>query len=609
MIVSRARTLGALVLLASLAALPAWPQGGAPLRLNPGAIPDGAAPAAPGVEPQIRVEGLQDVDLEAIGLLDVSQGGLGADMWSGTPRVVVERLLLRLPADLTGRAGRALMRRLLLSTAQPPAGDDKGANLAALRVEQLLTMGDFAAAAELLAAAPGRETDADLMRAAAQLHLYAYDHERACTLVTKVAEKFGAGFWQRALIYCQALAGEQTEALFGVDLLREAGEADDTFIALIEVLLGGDAVEDGPGQATPLMLALRQAAMRPVPAVYITSPNPAILRAIAEGDNVDMALRLEAAQRAEAVGALSTENLAAIFNLVEFTEAETADPSGAAQADGSLRGEALLYRAARGHEVPTARAELLRQMLNQARERGAYATAARLAAPMLADMPPSSELVWFAGDAARALLAAGRSRLALPWYRLAQSAASTDGNAAVAEMVLWPILRLALGSGATAVEVADAAMPAAAAAPAIVVRRPAPISPIAWDDARLTAWRSTREVFAPDSANDQAMMLYAMFEALDEPLAEADWQSLVGTRATAPVARAPAAEMWFGLQRAAEQGRRGETILRALVMLGEGGMSNTDPIVLATVVRNLVRLGLVEEARALAVDAALAAGL
>ncbi len=137
MIASRASKLGALVLLTGLAASPAWSQGGAPLRLNPGAALDEPAPAPPGVGPRIRVEYLQEVDPEAVGLLEEAQGGFGAGMWKGTPRIVVERLLPRLPTDLTGRAGRALVRRLLLSTAQPPAGDDKGANLVALRVDQL----------------------------------------------------------------------------------------------------------------------------------------------------------------------------------------------------------------------------------------------------------------------------------------------------------------------------------------------------------------------------------------------------------------------------------------------------------------------------------------
>lgn len=603
MVVSRCRSLVTLALLISLAVSPAWSQGVAPLRLKPGAPPGKLAPPP---DPQIRVENLQEVDPEAIGLLDEAQGGFGADMWEDTPRIVVERLLPRLPTILAGRAGRALTRRLLLSNARPPVGDTKQANLVALRVDQLLAMGDFAAATELLSVAPGRDTDPDLMRVAVQLHLYDYNHEKACSLVRKSAGKFESGFWQRTLVFCQALAGEKTEALFGLDLLSETGEADDAFIALIEVLVGGDVKESIPGQASPLMLALRQAVGWPVPAVYVVSRSPAILRAIAEGDNMAMGLRLEAAQRAEAVGALSTDSLAAILNLVDFNAEERADPSGAAQADGTLRGEALLYLTAREHVVPTARAELLRQMFKQARERGAFATAARLAAPLLAEIRPSSELVWFASDAVRALLAGGRGDLALPWYQLAQSSAPTVKNTAAAHVVMWPILRLALSDGATVAEVAETTAPE----PGAVARRKlAPISPIAWDRAYLSEWRSANKVLSPDPANDQAMMLYALFEALDEPLVEDDWRSLIGMRATAPTVRAPPAELWFGLKRAAVGGRKGETILRSLVMLGEGGLANTDPIVLGIVVRSLAQVGLVAEARALAVDAVLAAGL
>ncbi len=611
MTASRASGLAATLLAVALASPPAWSQGGAPLPLKPEAEPP--APEAPApevqpmVQPEIRIRGLGEVDPEAIGLLEAGQGGFGAGMWAQTPRNVVELLLPRLPAGFGGRAAGALMRRLLLSSTPPPAGEERAASLVALRVERLLAMGDFAAAADLLGASPGRSTDPDLMHSAVTLHLFAYDFAAACNLVRNVDQGAGAGFWQRALIFCQAQMGEQTQALFGLDLLREGGEVDETFVALVEALAGGGGAEAAPGTATAFTLALLRAAERPVPAVYVVDAGPAILRAIANSDNADIGLRLEAAQRAEAAGGLSAEELVAIYDLVELSPQELAEPSQAAKADGGLRGELILHRAARERVVPTARAELLRQMLNQAQARGAHATAARLAAPLLADIPPSSEFAWFAGDAARALLAAGRADLALSWYRLAQISASTDGNAAVAEAVLWPLLRLALGDGGAVAEVEEGRPPAG---PQVVAVRPlAPVSPLAWDGGRLTAWRSTRDVFAPEAAGDQIMLLYSLFEALGEPLSESDWQVLVGAAASEPAARPPAAELWFGLERAAAEGRVGETVLRALIMLGEDGLGRTDPIVLAAAIRGLVKVGLAEEARSLAVEAAFAAGL
>ncbi len=614
MTASRASGLAATLLAVMLAASPAWSQGGAPLPLKPG--PEPPAPEAPAPEvqpkvlPEIRIRGLVEVDPEAIGLLEAGQGGFGAGMWAQTPRRVVERLLPHLPAGFGGRAGGALMRRLLLSSTPPPAGDERAANLVALRVERLLAMGDFASAADLLGASPGRSTDPDLMRSAVTMHLFAYDFAAACNLVRNVEQGFGAGFWQRALIFCQAQAGEQTQALFGLDLLREGGEVDETFVTLVEALAGGDGAEVAPGTATALTLALLRAAEGPVPAVYVVDAGPAILRAIANSDNADIGLRLEAAQRAEAAGGLSAEELVAIYDLVELSPQELAEPSKAAKADGGLRGELILHRAARERVVPTARAELLRQMLNQAQARGAHATAARVAAPLLADIPPSSEFAWFAGDAARALLAAGRADLALSWYRLAQFSASTDGNAAMAEAVLWPLLRLALGDGGAVAEVEEVEEGRQPAEPQVVAVRPlAPVSPLAWDVGRLTAWRSTRDVFAPEAASDQIMLLYSLFEALGEPLTESDWQMLVGATASAPVSRPPPAELWFGLERAAAEGRVGETVLRALIMLGDDGLGRTDPIVLAAAIRGLVKVGLAEEARSLAVEAALAAGL
>lgn len=60
------------------------------------------------------------------------------------------------------------------------------------------------------------------------------------------------------------------------------------------------------------------------------------------------------------------------------------------------------------------------------------------------------------------------------------------------------------------------------------------------------------------------------------------------------------------LAEAAQAGRKGETILRALIVLGAGGPADAHPASVIEAVAALSRVGLTAEASALALEAALA---
>ena len=63
------------------------------------------------------------------------------------------------------------------------------------------------------------------------------------------------------------------------------------------------------------------------------------------------------------------------------------------------------------------------------------------------------------------------------------------------------------------------------------------------------------------------------------------------------------------LSHAATDKRVGESVLLSLVMIGEGGPAQAHPIALSSTLSALGAIGLEREARALAIEAALAAGL
>jgi len=71
----------------------------------------------------------------------------------------------------------------------------------------------------------------------------------------------------------------------------------------------------------------------------------------------------------------------------------------------------------------------------------------------------------------------------------------------------------------------------------------------------------------------------------------------------------PRPVFWRNLRNAAVQQRIGETVLLALTALGQAGPTQADPTLLRTVIESLRSVGLGDEARALAIEAAVAAGI
>jgi hypothetical protein len=103
-------------------------------------------------------------------------------------------------------------------------------------------------------------------------------------------------------------------------------------------------------------------------------------------------------------------------------------------------------------------------------------------------------------------------------------------------------------------------------------------------------------------------MVLSLLAALGDPIAPADWVPLLGLPQPAPPP-AGSAPILVELTRAAAAKRLGETVLLALVGLEQGDRLTQNPAVLARAVSALCAVGLEADARALAVEAALASGV
>jgi len=566
-------------------AQPAAPADSAPLSGQvTGRQSDTPRPSAPAVQPgplpsdpSVQVDSLGAVDPDTVGTLRPDEGGFGLDMWRGTSRALVDKLLPALPADSSSAAMRSLARRLLLSSARPPAGEGKSGSLLQVRAELLAEMGDLDSLEALLNVIPSRVRTPELARIEANMRFLANDNARACALAAGQIGRDDRPFWEKAFVFCQALAGQHEKAALGVSLLRETGVDDKVFFDLVDALAGENAAAVGSlPDPTPLLLAMARAANVQLPADVIARNRPMILRAVATSPNAPVALRLEAGERAESMGALPAQTLRELYAAINFSKEELENPLSRAEAESGPLSRALLYRTSIAQTIPVAQAEAVAKALALGREGGRYVSTARVFLPVLNNIPPSAELLWFAPEAVRALLAAGETGQAASWYGVLRASALFNPESEAAVTVLWPVLHLA-GIG----EAAD------------------------WQTGYLADWWTAVKDGTGGRAN--AALMFSLFDAFGEDVPDGLWEDLLDGSQRVTVA-APQPAVWFKLRAASEDGRIGETVLLGLLALGGTEPDQVSPVDLYTVLQRFRAAGLEAEARQLAVEAALAAG-
>lgn len=521
-------------------------------------------------------EQLKAPDLHGIGVLDDRHGGLGVDLWDGTPRALLDKLLPALPAHTPSPALRQLMYRLLLTAAAAPAG--AGGDILAHRVERLWAMGEVDGMLDLLALLPADAIDTRLRRYRIDGLLVRGDHAAACaeqpTSGPATRHDDTDGYFSRLSAFCDVLAGRAADAALAEDWLRDHDLGDDAFFTVLDALTGTPATLTSLPQPRPLHLAMARVAGLALPPDAASGNEPAILRAVAADEATATAVRLVAAEKADQVGALDPEVLRHLYSAVTFAGDVADRPvDDAAEASG-WRSRALLFRMAQSQEAPSARAELIGKALDLAQRRGSFTAVARLYAPLIEAMTPTAQLSEFAGTAIRALLAAGRKDAVTAWLPHCLPA---GGRAATTS--IWPLLRL------------------------MEAHEDDPPPP-----GQFSAWLQQRAPTEPGRARLQAAVLFGLLEALGDKIRTEDWLALMdGPTVTTTAMPQPA--LWHAQRIAAEELRSGETILLALVSLGERFPDRIDGTAIYRVVASLRLVGFDEEARAIAVEAALAFGV
>lgn len=537
---------------------------------QPGAAPEPtitqpAPPSQPGVmqpppQPAATPTDAPAVNSGAPGLLDDSNAGLGANLWQGSSAAQLITAMPKLPAPQTQPALRDLQLRLLLTKAPGPNAAGGIDTLVPLRAERLHAMG-FSTEALMLTKAAGSGAPADA-KGAFEKALNDQDMTAACA---KADEAIGAQqildlYWRKALLLCQIERGQEDPARIGLDLLRELPDKDQAtkdFVAVAAVLLGEGSKKKLKLKSEPdaVQAALmRKAGLEPKSAQPAAAPKisgPAAAAAIARDATQPLDTRIERGEFAFAAGLLTADELIGLYRQAKFAGDPLTLPD-----TPTNRGQ--LYQAADQAFDPVRRAQFLQRALLTAQARGAYFATAALYRPIADKVTPAPNLSWFAPEAARLMFATGNLDRGGFWLNQAQGAQMANPTIARSVPGLQVLAQIA---GLTGVYDAD---------------------PIA-------AWQQATA--ASPAAVDK---LRGIQGGLGLP---------GGATLATPAGDAAA------IGAAAQAGRRGETALAALVALGGKGLANADGPTLAQALGGLGAVGLGPEARRIAIEAAILAGL
>jgi hypothetical protein len=371
--------------------------------------------APPTVPPPsgVVVNQLGSVDGPVVGLLDDSNGGLGAQMWSGAVRADLETELSRIPIVTTDPVVRDLARRLLLTPAEAPVGSSHG-SLVTIRLQRLLD-GGLVSEAGALAAEAAVPNDMEFAKVQAEALLYAGRAE-VCSDKTNARVSASELFWLELRALCYARAGDASAADLTRSIIDAEGTNDGGFATLIDDVEQGRAVSPG-AFAHPsavdiyMMLRLGLPVTTGIAAQLGTAAN---LIAARDPRNAPVE-RLSAAEHIVRTGAPDGADLVAIADAQAFSSEQRADALGHAQPLPFLMRQSLIRQALALETRPAAKVALVERADPTINEEGPFHVFAELQAPRLAATPAQPSAERGAWIAARALILGKRADAAAEW--------------------------------------------------------------------------------------------------------------------------------------------------------------------------------------------------
>lgn len=491
---------------------------------------------------------------------DLTPVQLSEDPWAGIDTQTIAKWLAAQNLPPRSPALARLWRRLMLSAPSPSGRQPAGEDLVALRLEALFRSGLLNEMREALGKGSGQGGTTQLWRARIDIGLGA--RETGCQALTGAldshlskplrAEK------QLLTGYCAAVAGDTAAAALAASLAREEGSQADLALAVLETLDGGvDKRPPVPDRLTLIDYRVLELTGPIDSAQALAKGDPALLVALAASTALEPKVQVAAADAALRLNAMTAEAVAGVYRRLA-----SPGKSGAATADPALH-RALLFRAMEETQTPTARAKLLRTLLDDARRAGVLLQTAAMLTPVLSNLWPEPETRPLAEAMVQIALAGGELDLARRW---AESAANLQHWLALTD-IADPQAR-------------DLQRPALVAIEDLLQRGRLP----------------------PALLHRTVSLLDALGITVPLPLWEA-----AGRIPQPAGGYLPPTGVLGELSKASEQKQAGRTIMIVLQALGPDGPEGSNTLALSDAIRALRRAGLQAQARRLALEALFAA--
>jgi hypothetical protein len=346
--------------------------------------------------------------------------GLPLELWRGFDLKSLEEILAALDLPPRSPSLHQLWRRMMLSSAAPPAGVPDAEHFVAVRLEALYRSGLLGDMEAVLDGAGARGPVLQILRARRDIGLGR--REEGCSAVRALAAPSSGlpgrlkGEAQLLSGYCAAVGGDAHAAGLAAELAREEGLEAELPLAV----LAGVASGSKPKLALPQRVLLLDyrflELLGPVNSLQVfEKAEPALLAMLAADGHADARLQIAAAETALRLNAIAPEAVAEVYRGRALPRAGNADP---AASDPLLR-RALYFQAVEAARTPAQRARFLRALLDDARRSGFLLQMARVVAPLSSRQSGSPEGPWFAETGLEIAVVNGDFEAARRWAQAA----------------------------------------------------------------------------------------------------------------------------------------------------------------------------------------------
>jgi len=297
--------------------------------LSVGALSVGAVSAAMAqvALPQAVEQSALARDAFATGTLERSGGALSPDLWRGADPRTLMFLLDAAPRRPAAPSLGAVLKRTLLTSGAAP--DGAGPSLGGKKLLALARAGFIDEVRTVASISNAPRNDPWVGQALAVADLLEGKRGDACKRNASLAAGRDDIFWVKLRVLCAAAAGELDAADLTLGLLREQGALNDIDEALLTPLAAGVAPKEPVAPQSALHLAAIRQAELPLAPGLLSKADAGVVKAVAFDANAKADLRIDAAQRAAAMGVISATELAGLFQSLEL---DVAAIGGAAQA-------------------------------------------------------------------------------------------------------------------------------------------------------------------------------------------------------------------------------------------------------------------------------------